>query len=79
MDRITETTNRPAEMVAVGDIIPTAHGDNFGQFRVEEVEWMAWRDGAIIVVLRGYEMVNAGVCGPEEMSFVSGTAVEVAA
>ena len=79
MDKITDTTYRVAEMLQVGDVIPTTHGDNWGKFEVEEVTWNAWRDGDIIVVLSGYQIVNAGCCGPEEMSFRAGVRVEVAA
>jgi hypothetical protein len=79
MTKVEATTTKPAADVQVGDIIPTTYGNNFGTFEVESVTWFAYRDGSIAVTFEGYEKVNAGCCGPQEMSFMSDAPVAVAA
>ena len=79
MSKIETTVTKAAADVQVGNIIPTEYGNNWGTFEVEEITWFAYRDGSIGITFEGYERVNAGICGPQEMSFMADAQVRVAA
>lgn len=65
MNTAPATVTKFAGQISVDDVIVTKHGRNFGTVEIESIaKTSVGPDGMQWFRVTGYQMVNAGVCGP---------------
>jgi hypothetical protein len=79
-ERQMTTTTATASDIKPGDrVYETVGARNYSIFEVESVQMSVTRSGCIVWTFDGYNMVNAGICGPSQFSLLEGDTVQVIA